>query len=483
MPEPNEGVQGRHGNLQSWLRIAQGARPKIYSGVFAGSENSPSYWLEVFFSAGIATFGLVENSPAVIIGAMLISPLMGPIMATGLALAIGDLYLGIKAIFNLLASVTASIAFAGFLVWLLPFHSATSEVISRTKPNLLDLGIALLSGFAGSVVVCRGGSEGAMALPGVAIAVALMPPLCTMGFGLGSGVNLDIMGGSGLLFLTNLVAIVASAFVIFLMVGMSTPEVEQRALASRGDGALARMLARGPVAGMLSGGSQLGWRVLMILVLLGSIFVPLRRALLQVASETRARAAVQQGLARLVPSGLIVSEQVDVDPSHIEIHLISTRSIPDSKVAEVRQDLMRQTGRSVEISVEAVASQSAIAALMERLHPLTVVPEVPKQETLADMQQKLLKMVGPAIQQIWPSSDAPIQDFDVAIGASGFTIDVHYQAVNKLGDVPLHVILQSLRAKLGEPNLALNAVRVQPPGPVKGGPTSKKPRPSLEREP
>lgn len=113
--------------------------PKIYEQVFATTEiNNLSYWLEIVFSAGIATFGLVENSPAVIIGAMLISPLMGPIMATGLALAVGDLYQGIKAVFNLLASVAVSIAFSGFLVWLLPFHSATSEIISRTTPNLLD---------------------------------------------------------------------------------------------------------------------------------------------------------------------------------------------------------------------------------------------------------------------------------------------------------------------------------------------------------
>lgn len=72
-----------------------------------------------------------------IIGAMLISPFMGPIMATGLALAVGDLYLGIKAVVNLLASVAVSIGFSALLVWLLPFHSATSEILSRTNPNLL----------------------------------------------------------------------------------------------------------------------------------------------------------------------------------------------------------------------------------------------------------------------------------------------------------------------------------------------------------
>jgi len=219
--------------LQTWLGIQAGAKPKVYGQIFAASEiGSLSYWLEIFFSAGIATFGLVESSPAVIIGAMLISPLMGPIMGTGLALAVGDLFWGIKAVLNLLVSIAVSIAFSGFLVWLLPFHSATPEILSRTTPNLLDLGIALLSGLAGSVVVSRGSGDGVTALPGVAIAVALMPPLCVMGFGLGSGANFEIMGGAGLLFLTNLVAIVASAFLVFLLVGLNTAEVQTAMIAS-----------------------------------------------------------------------------------------------------------------------------------------------------------------------------------------------------------------------------------------------------------
>ena len=106
-----------------------------------------NYWLEIVFSAGIATFGLVLNSPAVIIGAMLISPLMGPIMATGLSLAVGDLYLSIKAVANLVVSIAMAIALSAFFVWLLPFHSATGEILARTNPNLLDLGIAYSQGW------------------------------------------------------------------------------------------------------------------------------------------------------------------------------------------------------------------------------------------------------------------------------------------------------------------------------------------------
>lgn len=103
--------------VETWLRIDASAKPKVYKEVASSAElRSLSYWLEIIFSAGIATFGLVLNSPAVIIGAMLISPLMSPIMATGLALAVGDLYLTIRALLNLVLSIAAAVGFSAVLV-------------------------------------------------------------------------------------------------------------------------------------------------------------------------------------------------------------------------------------------------------------------------------------------------------------------------------------------------------------------------------
>ena len=467
MPEASQTSGSGVWRLQMWLRVHASARPKVYRQVFETTKiNSLSYWLELFFSAGIGTFGLVENSPAVIIGAMLISPLMGPIMASGLALAVGDLYLGIKAVINLLLSITISIAFSGLLVWLLPFHSATSEIIARTKPNLLDLGIALLSGLAGSVLICRGGGNGVTALPGVAIAVALMPPLCVMGFGLGSGPDLEIMGGSGLLFLTNLVAIIASAFLIFLLVGMSDAEVQKAMLAARGEEPFAQKLSRSPLARILATGGQLRWRILMLLIVLASIAVPLRRALLQVASEAMIRRTLQAELKRLVPTDAVVSQQVTVGQNEITIRLISTRRIDDTMVAQVRQELIRRTGRDVQFSVDAVASKTELTDLMERL--ARQAPVLSKEKTMAEMQKELLDKVRPAIQDIWPSSDAPIQDFNVVLGTSGIVIDVHYQATKDLGDVPINMVLHSLRINLGMQDLTLKAERIQSSAKRKG---------------
>ncbi len=452
----------RSRQLQTWLGIQAGTKPKVYAQIFAASEiASLSYWLEIFFAAGIATFGLVESSPAVIIGAMLISPLMGPIMGTGMALAIGDLLLGIKAVLTLVVSIAVAIAFSGFLVWLLPFHSATPEILSRTTPNLLDLGIALLSGLAGSVVVSRGTDDGVTALPGVAIAVALMPPLCVIGFGLGSGANLEIMGGAGLLFLTNLVAIVASAFFVFFLVGLDTTEIRTMVIASRRDNFLGRLFSHGPLGRMLSEGGQLRWRILMIVMLLAAVSVPLRKALLAVTRETLTRGAVQEELKHLVPPDILVSQQVSIGKEGIIIHLISTKPILEAKVAEARQELMRRTGQDVQLSVEAVASKGELAAIMERL--TRPVLEVATKRTIGEMHKDVLDRVRPALQGIWPSSDAPIHDFSVALrDPEGISITVHYQAAQSLGDVPITMVQHSLQTSLGIADLTVNAVKVQP---------------------
>jgi hypothetical protein len=271
------------------------------------------------------------------------------------------------------------------------------------------------------------------------------------------------MGGAGLLFLTNLVAIVATAFLVFLLVGMATPEVEDAMLASRSDERLARAISHSPLAKIMATGGHLRWRVLMVVVLLAAIAVPLRRALLQVAGETRTRGAVQDELRPLLRSGDVVSQQVNLGEKEITIHLISTRRIPDSQIAAVRDGLMRRTGREVQLSVDAVASKTELADLVERLAARPTPVVVPKEKTFAEMEQELLTRVRPALQGIWPAADAPLQDFDIAIGPAGAVLEVRYQAPRDLGEVPLNMVQQSVRSKLGIPGLILKAERIKPP--------------------
>ncbi|MDQ3108551.1 MAG: DUF389 domain-containing protein, partial [Bacteroidota bacterium] len=130
----------------------------------------------------IASLGLNVNSTAVIIGAMLVSPLMGPIMGLGLGLAINDLALLRKALFNYLFSAGIGLTTSTIYFLITPISDAHSEILARTSPNIYDVLIALFGGFAGILATLS--KQKGNVIPGVAIATALMPPLCTAGYGL-----------------------------------------------------------------------------------------------------------------------------------------------------------------------------------------------------------------------------------------------------------------------------------------------------------
>jgi len=141
-------------------------------------------WI-LIFSVFIAAIGLNVNSTAVVIGAMLISPLMGPIMGIGLSLGINDFTLLSKSLKNL--GVAAGIALLTSALYFLisPISTPSNELFARTNPTLLDVLVAFFGGLAGILAGSR--KEKSNVIPGVAIATALMPPLCTAGFGLAHG--------------------------------------------------------------------------------------------------------------------------------------------------------------------------------------------------------------------------------------------------------------------------------------------------------
>lgn len=141
-------------------------------------------WI-LIFAIFIASLGLNTNSTAVIIGAMLISPLMGPIMGVGLGLGINDLELVNKSLKNLGIATVFSILTAALYFFITPLNEARSELLARTQPTIYDVMIAFFGGMAG--IVAGSAKEKGNVIPGVAIATALMPPLCTAGYGLGTG--------------------------------------------------------------------------------------------------------------------------------------------------------------------------------------------------------------------------------------------------------------------------------------------------------
>lgn len=141
-------------------------------------------WI-LMFAIFVASVGLNVNSTAVIIGAMLISPLMGPIMGAGLGLAVYDFDLAKRALWNLGIATLISLIVSALYFSLSPLHAAQSELLARTTPTIWDVLIALFGGLAGIVGVTR--KEKSNVIPGVAIATALMPPICTAGFGVATG--------------------------------------------------------------------------------------------------------------------------------------------------------------------------------------------------------------------------------------------------------------------------------------------------------
>ena len=167
-------------------------------------------WMLIFATL-IASIGLNVNSTAVIIGAMLISPLMGPIMGIGLGAGINDLDLLHKAFKNFGIAVAFSILTSAIYFYFTPLTQVQSELLSRTSPTFLDVLIALFGGLAG--VFAGASKEKGNVIPGVAIATALMPPLCTAGYGLAT-LNMAYFFGALYLFFINSVMIGASTFIV-----------------------------------------------------------------------------------------------------------------------------------------------------------------------------------------------------------------------------------------------------------------------------
>jgi uncharacterized hydrophobic protein (TIGR00271 family) len=176
-----------------------------------------SFALMLILSVGIASLGLSEDSSATIIGAMIIAPLGQPIVAFGGAIALGWRIQSFRMLRIIFIGTISSVLMAYILGFTLPDITPNQEVLIRTSPDLRDLGIALLAGAAGAYGYYR--SEYSTILSGVAIAVALVPPLCTCGLMLEQN-HFILAGGSFLLFTTNFVGITFSALLTFFLLGL-----------------------------------------------------------------------------------------------------------------------------------------------------------------------------------------------------------------------------------------------------------------------
>lgn len=228
LPDDAEAVNYMSHHIPLFKSASEKRFKELFQILRQDSKISFTYLVLMIISTLLATFGLFANSAAVIIGAMLVAPLMTPIVSISMGLLRGDTKIILDSLIKIAVGVALAIVASSVLTFMLPTFEITSEMRARIDPTLLDLGIAMLSGVAAAF--SKSFKEIAQNLAGVAIAVALVPPLAVAGIGLGY-LNIYAFLGAFLLFFTNLVGIIIAAVITFQLLGFASVVKSKKSVA------------------------------------------------------------------------------------------------------------------------------------------------------------------------------------------------------------------------------------------------------------
>ncbi len=380
-----------------------------------------SYWLQLCLSIGIATFGLVLNSGGVVIGAMLIAPLMGPIVELAMALTVGSPLLMLRSVFRATLSIVIAVLGSAAINLVLPFHELTAEIAARTTPTVIDLFVAVFCAFAAAFSTARSSSETVSTAAGTSISIALVPPLCVVGFGL-ANLQWSVALGAALLFTANLSAILMFAALFFFAVGFDAVKAEplerEAEVESSRLGRLSASLWRWF-------GHRYGYllRILVPLSLVGAVSVPLSHALATVAWEVRVRAVVQGILQQEIPSERSVQSTLMVQNRQVSLRLVLVAKPERAKEIEQRLQLRIAQAAGVEpsLSVLAVPSEQAIreaALLLGRMKPIPA-PARPPEPDFTTLQSRF----STSVKNHWPMDSAgPLLTWQVRLDGNQMTV-------------------------------------------------------------
>ena len=383
-------------------------------------SEAATYWLQLILSMCIATFGLVLNSSGVVIGAMLIAPLMGPIVALAMALTVGSPYLALRSLLRIGISIIVVVSGSALINLALPYHEITSEIAARTTPTALDLFVAVFCAISAAFSVVRSSSETITTAAGTSISIALVPPLCVVGFGVGNA-QWPVALGAALLFTANLSAILMFAALFFLSLGFNQvkPETLEQ-LGAEETTILGRLLAGlrrlfghryGPLL-----------RVFVPLSLLAAVYVPLSRALAAVAWDVRVRGQVQSILDLEIPHEQAVQNTLLVQRRQINLRVVLVAKPAGARElqARLRQRIAQVSGVEPVLHVLAVPDEQAVrdtALSLSTSHPLPRPPE----PDLATLQHLLAERLFAE----WPNSAAgALLDWRLGTDKDGAVIEV-----------------------------------------------------------
>ncbi len=411
-------------------------RPRIGEGV--------GYWLQLMMAAALATLGLALDSTAVVIGAMLIAPLMKPIVELAMGLATGSAPLVFRSGVRSVASIVAVVCAAAAISWLLPFHDITRELTARTAPSLIDLFVAAACALAGAYATMFASSEMASTAAGTSIGISLVPPLCTLGYALSIG-HWNMAIGAALLFTANVTGIITVAGVVFAIVGFGQVDIHAAEVETEVNlgGLASRIGTNWSKASRRLGAIS---RFVLPLLLLAAIFVPLRRAVGEMSRRSTMRQQLEETLQR---SKLRVAQSaitVDAEGAIVRVVIVGDSQAAKALDRDLRSILVENGEAKPRLSVWAVPDSTALGALATRLDelPPPIVAE-PVKELVSRAPAEVVELVTSA----WPRK------------GGGTLIATWIQA----GTPPqLHVV--HLGPSLGEAGLELLGAALAPTGGV-----------------
>ncbi|MBD2774013.1 DUF389 domain-containing protein [Iningainema tapete] len=308
-------IRNRFNNFKT-RRIPPQTLEEIRNGLLEESTININYIVLIFGSCIISTLGLLSNSAAVIIGAMIIAPLMLPIRGIAFGALEGNVVLFRKGLTAIIIGTIISIFLALFVGLLVRIPQFGSEIISRSRPTLLDLGIAVAAGGISSFAKVQ--PKISESLAGTAIAVALMPPVCVIGLGL-SQVNWSLSIGATLLYLTNLLGITLSCMLTFLLTGCTSFKRARKAL---------------------------GWTLAFTAIL----FIPLSVSFFRLVRQAQLEASIRQALLnRTITFQRMVLLDSDVNwlsnPPSVRLNVRTKEPVTPTQVRLLEEFLAKQMGQ------------------------------------------------------------------------------------------------------------------------------------------
>jgi uncharacterized hydrophobic protein (TIGR00271 family) len=408
------------------VRLSPGRRQEIFDEVEKLSTATPAFFIMVVISTIIASYGLLANSTAVIIGAMLVAPLMGPIFGVALALTEGDSKLLGRSLLSELAGMLLVIIIA-LIIGLVPIRLGFgSELIARTQPTVYDLLIALASGIAGAYAMVDERLNAT--LPGVAMAVALVPPLATCGLSL-AAMRWDWALGSLLLFLANFLSIHVVAAAVFGLFGIKNIRVHQ-------DLTLTRFFKRFSLS----------------LLALAVVAVFLTQTLISLRDQWRFTNQVQQVLRYEVRfrSGAQVSDvKINKRDDHIEV--LSTVFTPNpfepNEVALIEKVLRQQVDPRIHLILRSLISQD-----YDPKGPVYLPKEEIERRTKVAKHSAFLKKASQSLNEYlkkFPGAHVAELDLDPQKNHTGIIAVVHTPVV--IGPAQVAEMEKALQQAIHQP--------------------------------